>query len=900
MSDTRKANKSIGNEREVDSPNRARNSRPTIGYLAFGITDDVGTAIWTGVADAARRRDVNLICFVGEKLRDPNGFLAQANVLYDLVDPSLIDGLLIWASALSSFVERQECMAFVEGYHPLPTISLGTALPGIPSVQIESYRGVRETMSHLIQAHGYRRLAFIRGPEYHPYAQERYRAYNDALAEHGLPVDPALITPPGDWSQAVGQEMLHLLLDQRGLQPGTDLKAIVAASDVLALGALEALQTRGVQVPRDVGLAGFNSSLEGQAVTPSLTSVAAPFYRQGEQALDMMLAMLAGAQVPEHVVLPARLVIRQSCGCPDSAIIQAKCSRQEHSPHLGANTNPEIIPTAHQETLVSEMAQATQAGTEKLNPDWAEQLIKAFVDEIEHKATGAFLATLERTLAQAAMVDGEAFVWQNAISALRRYVLSHPVESDTAHRIENLFQQARVLISKVRHRSQLYHEVQITKYNQVLRTIGQALIATFDMAKLRDILNKQLPALGIPSCYLSLYENPQVPTENARLILTYDHTGQIEQESGKAPFPSSQLVPHGLLANKKRYTMVVTSLYFEENQLGFALFEMGPSDGATYDTLRGQVSSALQGALLLQERQLAEEALAQAYAKVEEQVEARTHELQQEIAERTRAEEELQRYRERLEELVEERTQELEKAQAELMRQERLSALGQLTATVAHEIRNPLGTVRTSVFSINDAIARNETSRIERALKLAERNIVRCDAIITELLDFTRDRVLQKKPTRIDAWLDRLLDEVLEQRTIPKSIALVKELNANVEIPVDSEHLRRAVINVVENAVDAIQEKGPIEEKNRLTVTTQVSIERLEIKISDTGCGIPGEVMDRLFEPLFSTKSFGIGLGLSIVKSIMEQHAGGVEISSQTGEGTTVTLWLPTSNSQKT
>jgi signal transduction histidine kinase len=82
-------------------------------------------------------------------------------------------------------------------------------------------------------------------------------------------------------------------------------------------------------------------------------------------------------------------------------------------------------------------------------------------------------------------------------------------------------------------------------------------------------------------------------------------------------------------------------------------------------------------------------------------------------------------------------------------------------------------------------------------------------------------------------------------------------------------------------------------------VTTEVNSGRLEIRISDTGCGIPEEVLNRVFEPLFSTKSFGIGLGLSIVKSIMEQHDGDVEINSQAGEGTTVTLWLPISNDQK-
>ena len=257
------------------------------------------------------------------------------------------------------------------------------------------------------------------------------------------------------------------------------------------------------------------------------------------------------------------------------------------------------------------------------------------------------------------------------------------------------------------------------------------------------------------------------------------------------------------------------------------------------------------------------------------------------ITERKRADEELERHRERLEELVVERTQELKDAQAELMRKERLSALGQLTATVAHEIRNPLGTVRTAVFAIGDAIERDEIRRVGRVLELAERNIVRCDGIIRELLDYTRDRSLQFKPTRVDAWLDAVLDE----QDIPKEIVCTRQLTFGGEIPMDGEYLRRAVINVVENAIDALQdERAP---GNRLTVSTRATGSRLEIQVGDTGCGIPAGVLLKIFEPLFSTKTFGVGLGLPVVHKIMQQHGGGVEIESEVGQGCTATLWLP-------
>jgi PAS domain S-box-containing protein len=264
----------------------------------------------------------------------------------------------------------------------------------------------------------------------------------------------------------------------------------------------------------------------------------------------------------------------------------------------------------------------------------------------------------------------------------------------------------------------------------------------------------------------------------------------------------------------------------------------------------------------------------------------------QDVTERKRALQELDRYRSHLEELVQERTRELERVQAELIRQERISTLGELTATIAHEIRNPLGTVRTSIFAIGDAVEREQIDRIKRALQIAERNIVRCDRIISELLEYARDRALELTPTHIDTWLDA----VLNGQHIPQDIVCTRVLSCGVETLVDHEHLRRAVTNVVHNAIDALQDDAAA--GNWLTVSTHVVGERadsrLEIRVSDTGPGIPGDVMDKIFEPLFSTKSFGIGLGLPIVKNIMEQHRGGVEVQSVVGQGTTVILWLPT------
>ena len=480
---------------------------PTVGYLTTRIGDNVSQALWSGVVDACRERGARLICFAGEILRDEAGLPSPANVVYDLVSPQTIDGLVSWASSLGGSLDHDGIAAFHRRYHPLPLVSITLPMPGVPTVSIDSYKGMRDIIAHPIEFHGYRRLAFIRGPEGHYYAQERYRAYADALQAHGIPLDPNLVTLPGDFVFSAGAAGMRLLLDERKLRPLIDFQAVVTVSDLPALGALQELQDRGIPVPEVVALAGFNDTPEGRFVTPPLTSVRLPFYEQGRRAVEMLLALLAGEQVSEQVVLPAKLRIRRSCGCLLPSVVRAAV----HSAGAAANsaplsfgsgtdaalvdgpsaplafrdslrsgtpsvTDPVTGPTvadaqrespAREDTLASAfasqrksvldaMVQAAEGSATVLSSDWADRLFDAFVVEVvgDPAEAGVFLRTLDHILRLVTSADGQVENWQNVVSVLR--FLSRPCigfDADPLSRAEDLWGQARVLIGEAAQRA---------------------------------------------------------------------------------------------------------------------------------------------------------------------------------------------------------------------------------------------------------------------------------------------------------------------------------------------------------------------------------------------------------------------------------------------------------------
>jgi signal transduction histidine kinase len=228
------------------------------------------------------------------------------------------------------------------------------------------------------------------------------------------------------------------------------------------------------------------------------------------------------------------------------------------------------------------------------------------------------------------------------------------------------------------------------------------------------------------------------------------------------------------------------------------------------------------------------------------------------------------------------------RVESELLRRERLSALGQLTASVAHELRNPLSAVRNTLYTIKDAATRGGWS-LERPLARMERSVARCDRIIGELLDYTGMRKLDRTLVLVDRWLGEILDE----QELPPDVVLIRKLGAPGEqARFDMERMRQVVINLIENAAQAIATIDSPRERF-IIVTSRVSGDAFDFTIEDTGPGIPRDALDKVFEPLFSTKNFGTGLGLAIAKQIVERHGGTITIASEPGQGTVAAVRLP-------
>jgi DNA-binding LacI/PurR family transcriptional regulator len=546
----------------------------------------------------------------------------QLNQVYGLIDPSCVDGLIIMGS-IGTYCGAEELRRFHSQFEPLPTISVGIPLQDIPSVVVDNHDGMATLVNHLIRFHRFERFAFLRCPEGNPEANQRYLAYVDVLKKNNLPIDDTLIFQ-GDFlpdSGAAAVRSFQSLEDKK-------VQAIVAANDNMALGATVELRQRGIAVPKDIAVVGFDDIEEAKAHTPSLTTIRQPIRELGSLAVDAILKRIRGEELELLIRSETQLMVRQSCGCLSSQVLRPLSLRS--SEVRSPDTWLESMTEDRRERLLKSMKDALaplEVETEQVSK-FCGRLLDSCLFEFKHESlVGTVVRTLHDILRPLVREKREITPWHQVILLLRKDFEEIITDQSSMSRAAAIWHSASLLISDMAHMLSILQRIENDTQSACMHEISKALVTAFDVERLAEIMRKELPRVGIKRCYVVLgdeyffhdrAEGGDERQQNPRILLALDEEASSQVWEGERLDPAQELLPKILSSAAERASVSIRSLFFADEFFGFIAFDSDSSKGLVYETVAGQTSSAIKGAALFMRERTMASRLNEAVSELEE------------------------------------------------------------------------------------------------------------------------------------------------------------------------------------------------------------------------------------------------------------------------------------------
>ncbi len=818
---------------------RASNTKTclTLGYLGGPMM--VEQPWQAGLLDAASECGVNLIIFSGGILESPNPVEAQRSRIFDLAGSETIDGLIIGSDFLGHYAGSEKIKRFCERYRPLPIVKYEPLVKGFPTLLFDFYQGMYDLVSHLIEAHGLTRIAYITGPEQSRSIRDRFQAYQDALLAHTIPFDASLVVA-GSISETSGEEAVRILLDERDLQPGSDIQAIVGFYDLIAARALQALQLRGIIVPDQIAVAGFDDDEIAFATNPRLTTVRLPFYEIGRWGVETLTSMLEGNPAPDVTTISASLVLRHSCGC----------LRRRYRSAQRILNDETLKPFCSSSELMQDrqriLAQLVAASGIQNIPSFRqnlERLLDLFIVECgAPQAVGAspvFADALQEILGAMRSIRYNVEMIDAVLSVLLQEFAQVYQDHNRRLWVERIFQQAHSIAGDIIERFLIREKSQATYLDSLLHELNQELATTVAVHDLLDVLAHYLPRLGIPACYLSLYEDAPHPSDIAHLMFAYGQQGRKTLPHDGRRFAAKELIPDDLFDLAQPASLVVLPLFHREEQMGFIVFGIGPTYGGLYEALREQISSAL-----------------------------KRIQLHRDVV------------------------------TAQRLAEEANTLKSRFLSTVTHELRTPLSTI----VSLSEMLLKDidvgeshQPGRYRQHLESIHAVGQHLDRLVLDVLDLGRSQLGQLKIELKTLDLGALLREVA---LLGEQMAGERALKWRTKIPEalpairgDRTRLRQILLNLLNNAI-----KFTLYGEVALLVT--VGDREVTIAVSDTGLGIPQSDQSTIFDEFqqserTSARGYGgMGLGLAITRRLVELHGGQINLISSGEEGCGATFYF--------
>lgn len=549
-----------------------------VGFILSTIYTGSALRLWHKIVSRAILDKNAFFVFPGGKLNLKNEPERFRNSIYELANPKNIDGLISWASSISGSVSVQELEDFHKKFSGIPSVTIGQKIEGAPSSEFDAYTGMKALVLHFIQAHGVKKIAFIRGPKNHTSAEDRFRGFEDALSESGLLTEDSrrLVSDAMGWTE--GERGAAQLCEERNLVPGKDFEAIICASDLMTFAAVNYLQKRGVRIPKDLIVGGFNDTEESRISVPAFSTVHMPTTELGIDAYEKLSKILDGEDDVPDSRLETYPVIRESCGCNRAKIWNSADSKYK---------------IRSEGQLREELFKIFHMNPEKANID---PMLRALFDSDKPKFYELFTQWITKFFEN----GGEALTVFAFLSALRGITDLSP------EYIDKVIRHVIVSVPRIQERILIQEQFESRKINTAISALKNELLSVFDRPKLINVLKKHLDSIGIHTFALVLYEDEHY----SNYIGGYNASDEARTEPLR--FPREYLVPERYDSDFARGAFIVQPLFDEEHSYGYIICSYAKFHGLIYEDLRSSISSALQSIIFFETtneaRRIAEQA----------------------------------------------------------------------------------------------------------------------------------------------------------------------------------------------------------------------------------------------------------------------------------------------------
>lgn len=765
------------------------------GFLVDSIDMDLLRHVLEGIRSSCKANNIKLLIYTGAISYDK----CVTKALYNLVSRYIykldVDGLMVFTGGIAAHKGLDYVKKIVMAIKDIPVISISTEIPGYSSILVDNEMGISQIFDHLHNDHGFKRIAFIKGPKDHYESELRYNTYCNSLYKYGISLNENIIIQGERFGEPTGYKAAKKLLNNI-----KNIDAIMAADDYIAIGAIKCLNDNNISVPNDITVTGFDNIVTTKFSKPTLTTVEQPFYNLGVQSVNCMMNIINYGDKKEVIKLPTKLILRDSC-----CFSECKLRQEDHVKYI--DLNKFILKKS--EKFIKNIIECLQSNSLKNIPHLTSILKTRLLDDYNKQISLSCWPIIIKELFS--RLENKTMSWDFKWALIRTF--------------------NEILISFLELEKQSKND-RDKKELCSLYYLAHEILSTFNKDELLEILYMRLLEFNIKNFYLCLYDreysedeiNKKKELPIATLQLVHNESLNIGNLKGLNISGESVLSDKILNVESE---LNFYPIYFNSIHFGYILFKLDKNVMTElYDLLRISIGSALHSCYIMN--------------KLENSVKHKTNFL----------------------------------------------------INLTHEMKTPLTII--SSYLGKYILEPKDLNDISIVIN----NVDKLTRDINNILDYERldkGKVHYNNLQKIN--LSKYLNQKLTsfQEIIKRSrITYIKNIRNTCYIKMDPAALDRVLNNLIENAIKYNIPDGVI------GVSLYVVDNYIELEIFNTGQLIHKSDESRIFDPFYQknkekSNSDGIGMGLSLVREIVERANCSIKLKSK-DEKTCFVVRFPIAN----